>query len=177
MQAFCGFACHLLSTPNLPQRRGDGDVLLLLLPQVSRVLGGGLMPGSVVLVGGEPGKGKSTLLLQLAALVAQTCQQQQQPDAVGSNGSNVTQAAADNSDSEDDDVPLAQRQAAAAAAAGGSNGIVQSQRRQLGTEEGEGWMKEAAAAFAAAGEFHVPSHFAGRPVLYVTAEESDQQVS
>lgn len=34
--------------------------------EVDRVLGGGLVPGSAVLVGGEPGIGKSTLLLQLA---------------------------------------------------------------------------------------------------------------
>jgi DNA repair protein RadA/Sms len=38
--------------------------------EVDRVLGGGLVPGSVVLVGGEPGVGKSTLLLQLAGAVA-----------------------------------------------------------------------------------------------------------
>jgi DNA repair protein RadA/Sms len=37
---------------------------------VDRVLGGGLVPGSVTLVGGEPGIGKSTLLLQLAGSVA-----------------------------------------------------------------------------------------------------------
>ncbi len=35
--------------------------------EVDRVLGGGLVDGSVTLVGGEPGVGKSTLLLQLAA--------------------------------------------------------------------------------------------------------------
>jgi len=35
--------------------------------ELDRVLGGGLVPGSVVLVGGEPGIGKSTLLLQAAA--------------------------------------------------------------------------------------------------------------
>jgi DNA repair protein RadA/Sms len=35
--------------------------------EVDRVLGGGLVPGSLVLVGGEPGIGKSTLLLQAAA--------------------------------------------------------------------------------------------------------------
>ena len=35
--------------------------------ELSRVLGGGLVPGSVVLIGGEPGIGKSTLMLQLAA--------------------------------------------------------------------------------------------------------------
>ena len=34
--------------------------------ELNRVLGGGLVPGSVVLIGGEPGIGKSTLILQLA---------------------------------------------------------------------------------------------------------------
>lgn len=37
------------------------------LRELDRVLGGGLVPGSLVLVGGEPGVGKSTLLLQAAA--------------------------------------------------------------------------------------------------------------
>ena len=37
------------------------------LSELDRVLGGGLVPGSVTLLGGEPGIGKSTLLLQLAA--------------------------------------------------------------------------------------------------------------
>ncbi|MBI4537020.1 MAG: DNA repair protein RadA [candidate division NC10 bacterium] len=41
------------------------------LSEFDRVLGGGLVPGAVVLVGGEPGVGKSTLLLQVAASVAQ----------------------------------------------------------------------------------------------------------
>ena len=36
------------------------------LPEVDRVLGGGIVPGSLLLVGGDPGIGKSTLLLQLA---------------------------------------------------------------------------------------------------------------
>ncbi len=35
--------------------------------ELDRVLGGGLVPGSMVLVGGDPGMGKSTLMLQLAA--------------------------------------------------------------------------------------------------------------
>src|SRR5512140_1226314 len=35
------------------------------LPEVDRVLGGGLVSGSIVLLGGEPGIGKSTLLLQV----------------------------------------------------------------------------------------------------------------
>jgi DNA repair protein RadA/Sms len=39
-------------------------------PEVDRVLGGGLVRGSVVLLGGEPGVGKSTLLLQLAGGLA-----------------------------------------------------------------------------------------------------------
>ncbi len=38
--------------------------------ELDRVLGGGLVPGSLVLVGGEPGIGKSTLLLQAAAGLA-----------------------------------------------------------------------------------------------------------
>jgi DNA repair protein RadA/Sms len=41
------------------------------LAEFDRVLGGGLIPGSVILVGGEPGIGKSTLALQLAARLAQ----------------------------------------------------------------------------------------------------------
>ena len=41
-----------------------------MLPGLDRVLGGGLVPGSVVLLGGEPGIGKSTLLLQAARAVA-----------------------------------------------------------------------------------------------------------
>ncbi len=39
-------------------------------PEVDRVLGGGFVPGSVLLLGGEPGVGKSTLLLQTAGAVA-----------------------------------------------------------------------------------------------------------
>ncbi len=40
------------------------------IPELDRVLGGGIVPGSLVLVGGEPGIGKSTLLLQAAAGLA-----------------------------------------------------------------------------------------------------------
>ncbi len=39
--------------------------------EVNRVLGGGIVPGSLVLLAGDPGIGKSTLLLQLAAEVAE----------------------------------------------------------------------------------------------------------
>jgi DNA repair protein RadA/Sms len=40
------------------------------VPELDRVLGGGLVPGSVTLLGGEPGIGKSTLLLQVLAGMA-----------------------------------------------------------------------------------------------------------
>ncbi len=40
------------------------------MAELDRVLGGGLVPGSAVLVGGDPGIGKSTLLLQAAAGLA-----------------------------------------------------------------------------------------------------------
>src|SRR5262249_9576336 len=40
------------------------------IAELDRVLGGGLVPGSAVLVGGDPGIGKSTLLLQAAAAMA-----------------------------------------------------------------------------------------------------------
>ncbi|MDO7788935.1 DNA repair protein RadA [Desulforamulus aquiferis] len=40
------------------------------IKELDRVLGGGLVPGSMVLVGGDPGIGKSTLLLQGAAAIA-----------------------------------------------------------------------------------------------------------
>jgi DNA repair protein RadA/Sms len=38
--------------------------------ELDRVLGGGLVPGSVVLIGGDPGAGKSTLLLQMCCRIA-----------------------------------------------------------------------------------------------------------
>ncbi|NLE43308.1 MAG: DNA repair protein RadA [Chloroflexi bacterium] len=60
-----------------PQRlaeiQADGaDRLPLPLGEFDRVLGGGIVPGSLTLVGGDPGIGKSTLLLQVAGLIAQT---------------------------------------------------------------------------------------------------------
>ena len=41
--------------------------------ELDRVLGGGIVPGSLVLLGGEPGIGKSTLLLQMALGIAHSC--------------------------------------------------------------------------------------------------------
>jgi DNA repair protein RadA/Sms len=40
------------------------------MPELDRVLGGGVVPGSLLLIGGEPGVGKSTLLLQVAGGIA-----------------------------------------------------------------------------------------------------------
>ena len=49
------------STQEIRLNTGDGEL--------NRVLGGGIVPGSVVLLGGEPGIGKSTLLLQLSLML------------------------------------------------------------------------------------------------------------
>jgi DNA repair protein RadA/Sms len=43
---------------------------MLPMEEFNRVLGGGLVPGSLVLIGGDPGIGKSTLLLQMSAALA-----------------------------------------------------------------------------------------------------------
>ncbi len=51
---------HIENTPRLPLGIGELD----------RVLGGGLVPGSLVLLGGDPGIGKSTLILQAAGSIA-----------------------------------------------------------------------------------------------------------
>lgn len=40
------------------------------LPELNRVLGGGVVPGSLILIGGDPGIGKSTLLLQVSQQLA-----------------------------------------------------------------------------------------------------------
>jgi len=48
----------------MPVRRSTG------LPEFDRALGGGLVPGSAILMGGDPGIGKSTLLLQASAKIA-----------------------------------------------------------------------------------------------------------
>lgn len=41
------------------------------MDDIDEVLGGGIVPGSVILIAGQPGIGKSTLLLQVASLIAQ----------------------------------------------------------------------------------------------------------
>lgn len=65
-------------------RRSSSPIALSDIPQtpisrfasgigeLDRVLGGGIVPGSIVLLGGDPGIGKSTLLLQAADFIART---------------------------------------------------------------------------------------------------------
>ncbi len=60
-----------------PQRLADIEMsqdtrIALPIAEFSRVLGGGLVPGSLVLLSGEPGIGKSTLVLELSAKLAAT---------------------------------------------------------------------------------------------------------
>ena len=51
---------------------GDEPMRLVTgISELDRVLGGGIVPGSMVLIGGDPGIGKSTLILQLLAALAE----------------------------------------------------------------------------------------------------------
>src|SRR5512140_3792441 len=66
-----------LSGRSQPRSIGDigGDTeerISLPMGEFARVLGGGIVPGSIVLVGGDPGIGKSTLMLQMALEMAVT---------------------------------------------------------------------------------------------------------
>ena len=55
----------------IAQVNGEGESRLpLSIGEFARVLGGGVVPGSLVLIGGDPGIGKSTLLLQIAIEMA-----------------------------------------------------------------------------------------------------------
>jgi DNA repair protein RadA/Sms len=58
------------SFQSLAAEERDAPRLPTGIAEFDRVLGGGLVPGSAVLVGGDPGIGKSTLLLQAAAALA-----------------------------------------------------------------------------------------------------------
>ena len=55
-----------IDSASLPRRRTG-------LSEFDRVLGGGIVPGSLILIGGDPGIGKSTLLLQVAGCIADVC--------------------------------------------------------------------------------------------------------
>jgi DNA repair protein RadA/Sms len=63
------------STPAMPIAKVDADDASARptgMDELDRVLGGGLVPGAVLLLAGEPGVGKSTLLLEAGALVAES---------------------------------------------------------------------------------------------------------
>lgn len=58
-----------------PQRLRETDMteeerLFVPVAEFNRVMGGGIVPGSITLIGGDPGIGKSTLLLQVSATLA-----------------------------------------------------------------------------------------------------------
>lgn len=57
-----------LALPDVPL--DSGERIPLPMNELMRVLGGGIVPGSGVLISGDPGIGKSTLLIQVAAAVA-----------------------------------------------------------------------------------------------------------
>ena len=59
------------STIDSATKQTTSPRLKTAIADVDNVLGGGFMPGSVVLVAGQPGIGKSTLLLQIAGLLGQ----------------------------------------------------------------------------------------------------------
>lgn len=65
-----GEAPSAVPIADVPQTSDVGARLRCGLEELDRVLGGGLVAGSAVLVGGEPGIGKSTLMLQLAGGLA-----------------------------------------------------------------------------------------------------------
>ena len=69
-----GSAAESVAQPSRLAEIADADLprLSLGIAELDRVLGGGLVPGSLVLVGGDPGIGKSTLLLQVATMLAVT---------------------------------------------------------------------------------------------------------
>ena len=75
-----GIAPRVRATPTAAATPRSLDATLAEAParlpsgqeELDRVFGGGIVPGSVTLLGGDPGIGKSTLLLQVAAYVAQS---------------------------------------------------------------------------------------------------------
>lgn len=71
---FSGYAGAAGAGKIIPLKEVKAESVARIATRVSeldRVLGGGLVPGSAVLIGGDPGIGKSTLLLQAMALLSQ----------------------------------------------------------------------------------------------------------
>jgi len=65
-----GFEAEAVPIPITEVTATEGDRLQIGMEEFDRVLGGGIVSGSVILVGGHPGIGKSTLLLQMMSLLA-----------------------------------------------------------------------------------------------------------
>ncbi|KAI3427273.1 hypothetical protein D9Q98_007205 [Chlorella vulgaris] len=125
--------------------------------ELNRVLGGGVVPGSLTLVGGEPGVGKSTLLLQMAAMLTQA------------NTATEAEAAADLAQEQ------RQQQAASPPPTPGQQQQQpqdaqqqQQQQQQQGDEGGNGSGDGSSVAAAAP--------LGGSTVLYVSGEESVEQI-
>lgn len=62
-----GSALRITSLADVPGEYGDK--IKTGMAELDRVLGGGITPGSLILVGGDPGIGKSTLMLQICATI------------------------------------------------------------------------------------------------------------
>ncbi|MGG0657162.1 DNA repair protein RadA [Rummeliibacillus pycnus] len=58
------------ATPIISVESEEAPRIETELKELNRVLGGGVVPGSLILIGGDPGIGKSTLLLQVSALLS-----------------------------------------------------------------------------------------------------------
>src|SRR5215472_7252353 len=67
-----GLASTQLPLPLTEIARSGEERLLTGIGELDRVLGGGVVKGSLVLIGGDPGIGKSTLLLQVSRALAET---------------------------------------------------------------------------------------------------------
>jgi len=61
---------------------GEAERIKIGTEEIDRVLGGGIVPGSLILLGGEPGIGKSTIVLQIAEKLNATTHIQGYPNAV-----------------------------------------------------------------------------------------------
>ncbi len=69
-----GLVASAIPVGEIGDNSGPASRITTSIDEFDRVLGGGLVPGSAVLVGGDPGIGKSTLLLQVAGGIARAGQ-------------------------------------------------------------------------------------------------------
>lgn len=128
----------------------EGDRLFTGIEEFDRVLGGGAMLKSVILIGGEPGIGKSTLLLQTASKIA--------------NGSGVTSGVAKTSN--DTSSAVAKSVGATKPSADATSGATKPGAVATNSETKPG--ADATNSAAKPG--------AGQSVLYVSGEESANQI-